>query len=601
MPESKTQFLRYTRIEFTRFKAFEKFKIDLTHFNVLVGPNNAGKSTILSAFRILAVALRRANSRKAELVDGPGGPVRGHRVDLTSTSVAEENIFYNYNVENDAEVLFHLSDESRLRLYFTNDGGCLLLPEANGKDVLSPSKFRRHFRCPIGFVPILGPVEHNEPLYGQEAARQALHNYRAARNFRNIWYHFPDKFDSFRKAIQQTWPGMDIERPELDHTGEKPKLFMFCPEDRIPRELFWSGFGFQVWCQMLTHIIQSSESSIFLIDEPDIYLHSDLQRQLLGLLRDLGPDIVLATHSTEIITEAETDEIVLINKERKAAKRLKNPSDLGKVFEELGSNTNPILTQLAKTKKVVFVEGKDFQVLSKFARKLGRRLVADRKAFAVVPIDGFNPDRAKSLKMGMESTLGTKVRAAVILDRDYRCEEECKAVIDQCKRFCDLAVVHSRKEIENFLMAPEAIDRAARKRLTEREKRTGQALVYDSKIEEFLGCYCEDKKDYVMSQVLARSREFMKRQRTSIDEATDNVAILGKFNAHWATFEGRLKMIPGKDALSAVNGYLSEQYKISITETGIVDSMIKSQMPEEVVQLVESLNEFCKLSNPNSG
>ena len=70
---------------------------------------------------------------------------------------------------------------------------------------------------------------------------------------------------------------MDIERPQLDRIDDKTLLHMFCPEERIPREIFWSGFGFQVWCQMLTHLIQSSESSLFLIDEPDIYLHSDLQ------------------------------------------------------------------------------------------------------------------------------------------------------------------------------------------------------------------------------------------------------------------------------------------------------------------------------------
>ncbi len=91
---------------------------------------------------------------------------------------------------------------------------------------------------------------------------------------------------------------------------------MFCPESRIPREIFWAGFGFQVWCQMLTHLIQSGNSSVFLIDEPDIYLHSDLQRQLLGLLRNLGPDILIATHSAEIIAEAEPDDIVLINKQQ---------------------------------------------------------------------------------------------------------------------------------------------------------------------------------------------------------------------------------------------------------------------------------------------
>jgi len=38
---------RFTRVEFTRFKAFKKFSLTLRHFNILVGPNNAGKSTVL--------------------------------------------------------------------------------------------------------------------------------------------------------------------------------------------------------------------------------------------------------------------------------------------------------------------------------------------------------------------------------------------------------------------------------------------------------------------------------------------------------------------------------------------------------------------------
>ena len=122
---------------------------------------------------------------------------------------------------------------------------------------------------------------------------------------------------------------------------------------------------------MLTHLIQSNESALFLIDEPDIYLHPDLQRQLLDLLRNLGPDILIATHSTEIINEAEADDIILINKNRTSARRIREPSELRQVFTALGSNINPILTQLAKTRRALFVEGYDFQILSRFAQKLG--------------------------------------------------------------------------------------------------------------------------------------------------------------------------------------------------------------------------------------
>lgn len=261
---------QFVRVEFTRFKAFKSFSLDLKHFNILVGPNNAGKSTVLAAFRILAAAMRRASARKATLIRGPQGTLQGHPVDLKSISIADENIFFDYDDTEPATIKFKLSNGNILTLFFPEAGACFLIPDAQGKSVATPSAFEKNFNCRIGFVPILGPVEHHEPLYEKEAARLALYNYRAARNFRNIWHHFPESFEDFRSVLNQTWPGMDIEKPEIDTSHGKPLLFMYCPEQRKPRELYWAGFGFQVWCQMLTHIMQAKGKSLFLIDEPDI-------------------------------------------------------------------------------------------------------------------------------------------------------------------------------------------------------------------------------------------------------------------------------------------------------------------------------------------
>ena len=214
---------RYLSVEFSCFKAFKAFTLPIRSFNVLVGPNNAGKSTIITAFRILAAAMRRAGARKAEAVNGPLGPTLGHKIDLSGISVADENIFYNYDDDTPAQVNFRTSNGNTLTLYFPEQGSCGLIPDAQGSACDAPGKFKRHFNCPIGFVPILGPVEPDEILHGEEAARLALFNYRAARNFRNIWYHFPDKFEDFKEAITRTWPGMDVAPPEVDSTHEKPR------------------------------------------------------------------------------------------------------------------------------------------------------------------------------------------------------------------------------------------------------------------------------------------------------------------------------------------------------------------------------------------
>ena len=586
---------QYTRVAFKRFKAFESFTLNLRHFNIMVGPNNAGKSTIIAAFRILAAALRKANTRKPQYVIGPEGRVLGYSVDLTALSIGEENIFFNYEDSIPATVTFSLTNQKKLMLYFPEARSCFLIADDPQRPIRSPSEFKSAFNCPIGFVPILGPVEHQERLYEKEAARQALFNYRAARNFRNIWYHYPKHFETFRSILRETWPGMDIEEPEIDHSYEKPVLHMFCPEERIPREIFWAGFGFQVWCQMLTHLVQSKDSSIFLIDEPDIYLHSDLQRQLLTLLGDLGPDILIATHSTEIVSEAEADEIVLIDKSSTSAKRIKDPTQLTEVFLSLGSNLNPILTQLAKSRCVVFLEGKDFQVFSKFARKLNLTDLSNRAKFAVIPIKGFNPDRARSLKKGIEIALGVAVRAAVVLDRDFRSELECNAIKERCGDFSELTIIHRCKEVESFLLVPDAIDRAARKRLAERALRTGETVEYVGECSKILDTFVEEKKNYVMSQFIASRRRFVRRTMPGEDEAITNQMALEEFNSDWAeSLMRRLELIPAKDALSDINKHLQKSYEISVTLAGIINATHVDEIPKEMCDLLRKLSGFVR-------
>jgi len=432
-------------------------------------------------------------------------------------------------------------------------------------------------------VPILGPLEHVEHLFEPEAARLALFNYRAARNFRNIWYHFPDKFAEFRSALVRTWPGMDIEPPTVDTSHGKPRLHMFCPEERIPREIFWAGFGFQVWCQMLTHIIQSRDTALFLIDEPDIYLHSELQRQLLAFLRDMGPDVLIATHSTELITEAETDDIVLINKLRNSGRRIKQPAQLEEVFSILGSNLNPILTQLAKSRRVVFVEGQDFQLLSKFALKLNYSNVGNRSQFAVVPVEGFNPERIRSLRIGMETTLGGKILAAAVLDKDYRSETERAAIVKECEKFCSLVANHHCKEIENFVLVPSAIDRSAERKVIDQARRSGKTgkVAFAPFAEGFLEGFAERKKSYVQAQYLTFRRAFERQRSSSIHEATFGEAIINEFEELWKSKIARLTIIPGKEALGAINGYLQDKFDVNITPTSIVDATTLDEIPKK--------------------
>ena len=387
---------------------------------------------------------------------------------------------------------------------------------------------------------------------------------------------------------------MDIDRPEIDTTHEKPLLWMYCPEERIPREIFWAGFGFQVWCQMLTYIVRGKNSSLFLIDEPDIYLHADLQRQLLGILKTLGPDILVATHSTEIITEADPDDLVVVNKRSNTGRRIRNPAQLQSVFQVLGSNLNPVLTQLAKTKRALFVEGKDFQIISRFARKLGRNNVANRSDFAVIPVEGFNPSKVRDFIKGIETTLGTTVLAGAVFDRDYRSPEECKKEVSQLKKHCFFARIHGRKELENFLLIPGVLQRAVDRRLTKHATRTGTEKKQSEEMRQILHDLTGPMKHAIQAKYLARRREFEKTRTPSFDASTIDEELLKEFEELWENDTKRLLIVPGKDALAAVNTYLQSRLGITLSSSLITQSFLRDEIPEEMIDLIEQIDDFSK-------
>ena len=385
---------------------------------------------------------------------------------------------------------------------------------------------------------------------------------------------------------------MDIKEPEIDSTHEKPLLRMFCPEERIDRETYWAGFGFQVWCQMLTFIVANKSSSLLAIDEPDIYLHSDLQRQLVTILRSLGPDILIATHSTEILFEADPNEILVVSKRARSAKRVRDPAQLRSIFSTLGSNLNPFLTQVGRTKSVVFVEGKDFQIFSRFASKLSLRAVATRSDFAVVPTEGFNPSKAKAFKEGVEATLDSKIAAALIFDRDYRSEKEVAEEASELRTFCKYAHIHSRKELENFVLVPDAISRAINQRIGERNRQTGEKEQFNDDVRALLSGLAEEFKHDVQAQMLKRQFAYTRSTDRKLDDSTITAELLSSFDSAWKDPDSRLEIVPGKLLLSRLNSYLQEKARINITPTLIIDCMHPEEVQSEMKQILVALDDF---------
>lgn len=580
--------LTIKRVQFKNFKAFESFSVSLRDINVLVGPNNSGKSTILNAFRVLAAGIKRANAKSAVLVTGPDNRgAYGHYVPIDDLPISFENIHTNYDTSNISTITFFLSNGNSMILYFPSSSTCILIPISTMKSVRSPSSFRKEFPISVDFVPVLGPLEHNENRVEERTVQRNLVTHRASRNFRNFWHYNPIYFDRFSELLNSTWPGMRILPPE---PANFDTIVMFCEENGILRELYWAGFGFQVWCQLLTHIVRAHESDLLIVDEPEIYLHPDLQRQLLALLRSAGPRILLATHSTEVIAESDPDEILVIDKTARQAKRLKDMDQVQSAIEYLGSNQNITLTQLARTRRVLFVEGTDFKLLGQFARVLELPRVANQSNFTVVPTEGFsNWPKLEAFQWGFEKTMGQKLTLGAVFDRDYRCDEHVSEIIANLSYSLEIVHFHQRKELENYLLVPIALEKAINRRYRSAK---GSADGIEP-IELILEKITASLKPNIQAQYISERVEYFKSSHKA--DATVTVDAIRIFEERWQDIARRMEIVPGKTVFSALNRYLQETYNISITQSAVVREFSKINIPRDLVRFLRQIDRiFCK-------
>ncbi|EIJ0936075.1 ATP-binding protein [Vibrio cholerae] len=582
--------VRISSVKFTNFKALKDYSVSFTDTNILVGPNNAGKSTIISAFRILDVALRKAKRRKPERVPYPDGKSGfGHRVPEHQISVSLENVATDYN-ENDSKIEFRLSNKNKLILFFPNEGGCILFWDTNGASIQTPSKFKSEFPIDIQVVPVLGPLEHEEAFVNEDTVKNALNTHRASRHFRNYWYYFNDSWDDFSKMVSETWSGMVINKPEIDTINKK--LSMFVSENRIDREVYWSGFGFQIWCQLLTHLSRAKSATLVIIDEPEIYLHPDVQRQLLNILREIDVDIILATHSVEIIGEADPSEILLINKSNHSAKRLKDIEGVQVAIESLGSTQNVTLTHLARTKKILFVEGmSDYKSIRRFAKNMGFNDLASGNDLTSFESGGFSSwEKILSFAWGVKNTIDSSLKLFAVYDRDYYCQDQIDEITKKLSAELSFSHIHNRKEMENYLLIIPVLERAFIKRIHAREQIVGSKIKIERSIKDYLIEITEKIKLDVQSQYISKRMDF--NTGKGLDTSTISRKAIEDFEQLWSNLDTRMGIVPGKTTIRMLRSLIQDDYKVNLTDFQIIDEFKNTEIPEDLSNLIRKLELF---------
>lgn len=171
---------------------------------------------------------------------------------------------------------------------------------------------------------------------------------------------FRDEYHSYIKVeiVRGTVQGYRISR----HQGYKN------------RDLMVEGSGFLQWLSVFALATDRSISTL-LLDEPDAHLHTSLQGQLLERLNEIaestGKQVLIATHSSEILRSAPLQQILRVTT-GDSPKYLSNESQKVGLLAGLGSEYSPRIDHLRRSKRLLFVEGdNDVRVLRKVADLLG--------------------------------------------------------------------------------------------------------------------------------------------------------------------------------------------------------------------------------------
>lgn len=569
---------------FENYMAYKKFSVVLSQFNILVGPNNSGKSTIIKSLQLLDSAWRSSSKRQPHYI--PRIEKNGYEINENSFPFRIDNIHNEY-MDVHTKIKFRFSNVGYAILTVSPKFDCFLHFETiDGVDIDNLKTIKKYFDFKIGVIPFLGPVEPKEILLTREHIQKSIHTYLSPRHFRNQWYHDDSEFDHFVELLHKTWPEMDISLPELENLKD---LVMFCSENKIAREISWAGCGFQVWAQILSHLVRNKDATTLIIDEPEIYLHPDLQRKFVTVSKNLGPQVLIATHSVEIINEAEINDVLIIDKNNRSAKRLNSSRAIQNVVDLLGSVQNIHLTRLIKNKKVLFLEGNDYAIIKRMAEKIKLYDLANENGLTIVPMGGFSQwPMVKNADLLFRKILEEKIKIAMILDRDYRCDEEVESIQKKISDAVNFLHFWERKEIENYILNLNVIRRVAEFKLKRRNK-MDLLEEYDEMINKSFDQMCSER----IEDIVGLSQESIytyRKKRGPLSEI--NKECSKEIREKMKIPEEAIKLIPGKVILSNLNTEMQKEFGFSFTNNEIMKFTRIEEIPKELIDVLNKIEEF---------
>lgn len=572
-------------LKLTNFRRFEEHELSLRPTTVVVGANNAGKSTIVEALRLVSFVANRYRSLHFQKVPTwlsvPAGTY-GVAPSLRDLSTNLRTVFHAFQ-DPPARISAQFEGGVEISVYIGPDEQVFaVVRDAQGRVLNSKSMAHSVIVPRIAIQPQVAPLALAERTLDPGTVRRGLDSPLAPSHFRNqLRLLGPEAFGRFKVLAETTWPGLQIQNLEGGGANEEDSLALFVRDGPFVGEASSMGHGLQMWLQVMWFLARNEDAPTMILDEPDVYMHADLQRKLMRLLCKLERQVIVATHSVEIMAEVEPGDILVVNGTLKKSKWANNISGVQRVIDNIGGVHNVQLSRLAHARRCLFVEGDDLDILKRFHD----RLFPEADALDVLPklsVGGWGGwQRVLGTAQFLRNASGGAITSYCILDSDYHLPSEVLARYAEADEAGIQLQIWTRKELENFLLVASAVHRI----LSTKSKRSRcpdindveQALLavaeeaIDETADGYATAYSEGNKGTAVGTANKWGRNFVKKRRAEPD--------------------GLFDIIPGKTVLLGMSAWAEGRWGVTFGPTAVARQMLPGEIASEVHEVLTAIEE----------
>lgn len=561
------------------FRCFDDTTVIFQDTSILVGKNNAGKSTLIEALKIIATVVRKYKKlpfvMAPEWVPNEGD--NGVSPSMDNQGISDKGLFYFYG-NPPAIIEAQFSNGCAIKAFVGEELSTFaMIIKSDGNPARNSKEAKQIDFPPVEVLPQISALLEKEKRVELKTVSQNRTTRLSSRNFRNQLNYCPTAFPRFKSLVESTWEGLQVNPVTSDITEDGQYLSFLVRNNSFAAEIGWMGHGLQMWVQCMWFLSQCQPNSVVILDEPDVYMHADLQRRLIRLVSPMYSQLIVATHSVEIMEEVLPENIIHVDNKKKTIKSVGSHAILQQLVEGMGSVFNLDLARLFISKRFIVWEGPDTDrmIMAKFQSILYPQELHAISSFPKTYVEGWGGWQKAIAIASVFNHNQVHVKCYCIFDSDYHTPEEiADREQDAQARQINLHI-WQRKEIENYVLQPDVL-----LRFLQAKKRKGkitQETLYN-KIEEI-----EDELKEAIEDGLASE---IQKQDKFLEYSTVRKLVASRMRTLWKT---PLNIVPGKEFIKMFSAWAKKEYGVNVQALSLIPFFKPEEIPTEMKDVIAAI------------